>query len=323
MNYHRIVEWIYQIRNRADYFLKKEWYYYRKRLTKKYYVIYRSAGGAGFFSNYMWVLGHVIFAKKLGYVPVVDMEHYPTLYSENEPIQGESNAWNYYFENVGEVSLEEVYAGDRYVLGEDAPLHLYEGKYCVGNYRYPTDKAISYYAPIIQENLRLKVELKEELEERWRECVEGTDQILGIHVRGTDMKNNLGHPMPAAVQNYLDKAREILEEHPKITKIFLATDECNVIENFTEAFRDDKYHLFMNEAFRVWDTGEICKKGVHETQVEHARPNHKYLLGKEVLQDAYFLSRSDYLLCGHSNISNVALLWNNHQFKDVVCIGQE
>ena len=314
---------INQIISQCSYFFHKEWYFYRKRLTKKYYVIYRSAGGAGFFSNYMWVLGHVIFAKKLGYIPVVDMQHYPTLYSEDKPVQGESNAWNYYFENVGEVSLEEVYASDHYVLGEDAPLHAYEEKYCVGSYRYPTEKAISYYAPIIQENLRLREELKEEFEEKWKMCVESADQILGVHVRGTDMKNNLGHPMPATVQTYLNKAQEILKQHPEITGIFLATDECNVIEVFKKAFQDSKWHLLLNEAFRVWDTGEVCKKGVHETAVVHARPDHKYLLGKEVLQDAYFLSKSHYLLCGHSNISNVVLLWNNHQFRDVICIGEE
>ena len=101
---------------------KWEWRYYFKRLTKKYYIINRSAGGAGFFSNYMWVLGHVIFAGKLGYIPVVDMLNFPTLYSEKEGVAGEKNAWNYYFENVSGVSLEEAYASGSYVMGMDMPL---------------------------------------------------------------------------------------------------------------------------------------------------------------------------------------------------------
>ena len=79
----------------------------------------------------------------------------------------------------------------------------------------------------------------------------------------------------------------------------------------------------LNDAFRVWDTGEEKHVGIHETEVLDARPFHKYLLGKEVLKDAYFLNRCDYLLCGHSNITNVVLLWNCNKFKKVLCIGED
>ena len=303
-------------------FFKNEWYYYRKRLTKRYYIISRSAGGAGFFSNYMWVLGHVIFARKLGYIPVVDMENYPTLYSEEEPVFGEKNAWNYYFENVGKVSLEEAYASGRYVMGQDMPLHKYEEKYCVGNYRFPTKKAAAYYSPIIEKNLVLKKNLTDQFEKEWNSRVSKEDKVLGIHVRGTDMKNHLGHPVPAEVKTYLERARKILSQNPEITKIFLATDECDVKASFENAFEGTKWKLFMNEAFRIWDTGEDKRTGIHETKIAKPRALHKYLMGKEVLQDAWFLAKCDYLLCGHSNITNVAILWNNNQFKQVTCIGE-
>lgn len=306
--------------SQIQYFFKNEWYYYRKRLTKKYYIINRSEGGAGFFSNYMWVLGHLIFAEKLGYVPVVDMENFPILYSEEQPVDGEKNAWNYYFENVGSVSLEEAYDSGSFVMGQDMPLHKYEGKYCVGSYRYPTKRAIAYYAPIIEKNIVLKRELKDSFDADWNKKVSKDDKILGIHVRGTDMKNNLGHPVPAAISAYLEQAKKILAENSEITGIFLATDEYNAIEAFQNEFQDTKWRLLMTDAFRVWDTGEKKRTGIHEMQVENARPMHKYLLGREVLNDAYFLKKCDYLLCGHSNISNVALLWNHNRFKQVVCI---
>lgn len=304
-------------------FFQNEWYYYQKRLTKKYYIISRSAGGAGFFSNYMWVMGHVIFARKLGYIPVVDMKNYPTLYSEENPVDGVENAWNYYFENVGSVTLEEAYASGKYVMGKDMPLHKYEGKYCIGNYRFPTKKAVDYYAPIIKRNLVIKKDLLDSFENEWDEKVGPGGQVLGIHVRGTDMKNNLGHPMPASIQVFMERAMKILEENPSITKVFLATDEINVKEHFEEVFRNSGCSLFINDAFRVWDTGEEKHVGIHETEVLDARPFHKYLLGKEVLKDAYFLNRCDYLLCGHSNITNVVLLWNCNKFKKVLCIGED
>ena len=300
-----------------------EGYYIRKRIKAKYYIIVRSEGGAGFFSNYMWVLGHVVFARKLGYIPVVDMKNYPTLYSEAVPVNGVDNAWNYYFRDIDKVTLEQAYASGRYVVGKDKYLTKYAEKYSLPNYRYPSDRMIDYYGPIIEENMKLRDDLKKEYEEAWQQKVLPSDHVLGIHIRGTDMKNNLGHPMPASVETYLEQTRSVLAKHPEINKIFLATDENNVKEAYEKAFQGNSTTLFMNEAFRVWDWGEKRKTGVHETKVEHPRPNHKYLLGKEVLQDAWFLYKCEYLICGHSNITNVVMLWKQHKYKQVICIEPE
>lgn len=297
-----------------------EGYYIRKRIKAKYYIIVRSEGGAGFFSNYIWVLGHVVFARKLGYIPVVDMKNYPTLYSEEGPVDGVDNAWNYYFQDIDKVTLEEAYASGCYVLGKDKYLTKYAEKYSQSNYRYPTDQMIEYYGSIIEDNIKLREDLKEEYEEAWKQKVSIADHVLGIHIRGTDMKNNLGHPMPASIETYLEQTRRVLAQHPEINKIFLATDENNVKEAYEDAFMESDIMLFMNEVFRVWDRGEKRKIGVHETKVNNPRPNHKYLMGKEVLQDAWFLNKCEYLLCGHSNITNVVMLWNQKQFKQVVCV---
>ncbi|MBO5472324.1 MAG: hypothetical protein J6A08_00805 [Lachnospiraceae bacterium] len=248
------------------------------------------------------------------------MKHYPTLYSEEMPVDGVDNAWNYYFQDIGQVTLEEAYASGRYVMGKDKYLTKYAEKYSLPNYRYPTDQMISYYGPVIQRNIKLREDLKEEYDAVWRQNVTSSDHVLGIHIRGTDMKNNLGHPMPASIETYLEQTRELLRQHPEINKIFLATDENNVKEAYEKAFEGTVWTLFMNEAFRVWDRGEKRKTGVHETKVDNPRPNHKYLMGKEVLQDAWFLNKCEYLICGHSNITNVVMLWNQKRFKQVVCV---
>lgn len=300
--------------------LALEGYYIRQRIHKKYYVIYRSEGGAGFFSNYFWVLGHVVFARKLGYIPVVDMENYDTLYSEEEPVNGEKNAWNYFFENVGDVSLTQAYESGRYVLGQDKYLTKYAEKYSAPLYRFPTDKTIAFYKPYIEKHMRMREEITDEFEKEWNKKVSQNDHVVGIHIRGTDMKNDLGHPVPAAVEVYLDKLKSLLEENPQINKIFLATDENNIKERFEDEFHDSTYSLFVNEVFRVCDNGERIKTGIHELKIDNPRPQHKYLIGKEVLQDAWFLNQCEYLICGYSNVTNVVLLWNQGKFKQIVCV---
>lgn len=311
------------MRQEINFFIKDKMPFLLKRISKKYYIIYRSELGAGFFSNYFWVMGHVVFAEEMGYIPVVDMENYPTLYSEEEMIGDTNNAWNYYFENIGNIGLDEAYASGRYVMGRDKYLTKYAEKYSMFPYRYPSEQMIAYYAPIIKKNLRIKESLVDEYKREWIEKTSDSNNILGIHIRGADMKNNLGHPMPATVARYIQSTHEMLEKHPEINRIFLATDENEVKEAYEREFEGSAATLFMNEAFRAWDDGQMMKTGLHEMKLDNPRPHHKYLLGKEVLRDAWFLSRCQYLLCGHSNITNVAILWNEGKYNEVVCVESE
>lgn len=304
-------------------FFNNEWYYYKKRITKRYYIIKRPEPGAGFFSNYYWVMGHVVFARKLGYIPVVDMQNSKTLYSEDKPLNGMKNAWNYYFENIGEVTLEDAYQSGKYVFAQEKPLNKYGNRFCLLKYRFPTTKTINYYYPIIKKNLRIRPELLEEMNKDWEKSTVNCGKILGIHVRGTDMRINKTHPTPAIVQKYFNEMLCFLKKHPDIERIFIATDELNVIDFFKKNLVDKKYNIFFNKAFRVVDTGKETMTGVHETIIENPRKNHKYKMGLEVLKDAYFLSKCDYLICGHSNVANVVLIWNHNKFKEVLCIEGE
>ena len=291
-----------------------------KRITKKYYIIRRSEMGAGFFSNYMWVMGHIVFAKKLGYIPVVDMENYPTFYSEKEPVNGTCNAWNYYFEDVDKVGLDEAYSSGKYILGRDKYLTKYAEKYSTSIYRYPTNRMIAYYTPVMKKNIRVKKNLLEEFETEWNLKVKRGNRVLGVHVRGTDMKVNPSHPTPPSFTEYIKVTKDLLKKHQDITHIFLATDEDLVKELYEKEFQKSGIELFTNRAFRACNNGEEQRIGIHEINVEQPRPHHKYLLGLEVLRDAWFLSKCDYLVCSHSNVANVAILWNENQYHEIVCM---
>ena len=304
---------------RAANLLSTEGYYLAKRLKDRYYIIRRKELGAGFFSNYYWVLGHVVFARKLGYIPVVDMLHYKTLYSEEHPIAGELNAWNYYFENVGETGLEEAYGSGRYVFGKDEPLHKYANRYCDATYRFPSDKAIDYYYPVIHDHIRIKEDILKDFRQDWNRKISDAGRIIGMHIRGTDMKNNLGHPMPADTEQYIRRAEQLLEQDRAVQGIFLATDESKTVEIFQEHFRG-KCKVVVNEAFRSGEQKTQRQTGIHEQVLLNPRENHKYRMGMEVLRDAWCLSECDYLICGHSNITNVVILWNHHRFQKVICI---
>ena len=51
--------------------------------NKIFYVIKRSPG-AGMFSNLTFVMNHLLIAQRHNFIPVVDMENYPTIYNEKK-----------------------------------------------------------------------------------------------------------------------------------------------------------------------------------------------------------------------------------------------
>lgn len=282
-----------------------------------YYIIRRKNKEGGFFSNYYWVLGHVVCSIEHGYIPVVDMKNYPTLYNERCAVNGERNAWNYYFENLNGVSLEKAYHSRNYVLSESEYLYDYAEKYCI-KYTLPSEKTIEFYYPVISQYLKIKPDIRVNLEKEFADNIRADfNEVLGIHYRGTDMRrvNNVDHFRTAALEKYIAEVSKYVERNPEIC-LFLATDEESVVDEFKSTF---KGLVRTTSSFRATDQNS---EAVH-TDEKHERKQHRYLLGLEVLRDAYFLSMCDSLLCGYSNVSSVAILWNGGKYKELKIITEE
>ena len=55
---------------------------------KVFYII-RRYPGTGLFSNLAYVINHIQIANRMGFVPIVDMKNYPTVYNEKK-----KNIWD-------------------------------------------------------------------------------------------------------------------------------------------------------------------------------------------------------------------------------------
>ena len=90
--------------------------YGNKNTEKTFYIIRRSPPGAGLLSNYLLVLMHVYYAKKMGYEPIVDYKNYSNFYKEKGQINNSDNSWEYYFQQPTNTSLEDVYKSKNVIL---------------------------------------------------------------------------------------------------------------------------------------------------------------------------------------------------------------
>ena len=101
-------------RTNLTYFIRS---FGNKNKNKTFYVIQRFRGG-GMFSNLNFVIHHLLIAKNLDLIPIIDMMNFPTKYNEKNKINNTLNAWNYYFHPINKYNLDEVYKSHRVIIAD-------------------------------------------------------------------------------------------------------------------------------------------------------------------------------------------------------------
>ncbi len=271
-----------------------------------YYIIRRRVPWAGFFANYLFVAAHIKYALSKGYIPVVDMENFPTLYNETHEINGSFNGWEYYFEQPNKIKLSDAYASKNYIIS-DTSNYRTSFPYIEDYNRFDIDELkLEKFNKEICSLIPLKPSIISKLEKESVLFNSGL-KVLGVHVRGTDKRKHVpDHHISASLDRYLEKTEEILQKY-HVDKILLCCDEDASVAAFSKKFGE---LVVVNNAFRAKQTDS---EGIHLMK-SVTRKNHKYLLGYEVLRDCYMLSKCNYLIFSHSNVTNVALIWNNNQY---------
>lgn len=267
------------------------------------FVVWVPPPGWGFFANFFWVLDGISLAARNGWCPVIDMQQQKTRFNERRPVHATTNAWEYYFEQPGDISLAEADAQnalrhDGSLLSEFfwTPTDLAEDPRVHGDLAVRGRQLIGRY-------VRVRPDITASVDALLPEI--GKGPTLGVHVRGTDMRRPEapGHPIPPPARAYLDATIQIATEQ-SVERVYLACDETETVDLFAAAFGSA---LVVADAYRV-STMTTTGRG-YDWWFGARRPQHRYRLGREVLVDALSLSRCTTLLCGASNVALAATMF--------------
>ncbi len=252
--------------------------------------------GAGFWSNFLVILAGIDQADKRGWIPVVDMENNQTLYNESTRVLNTMNAWEYFFEQPGGMTLDQV-IGPHAMYNGGGNGRVFSRAYTV----QPKEKDVRRAKELITKYIKVKKYILDEVDGYIEPGIH--ENILGVHVRGTDRRQGTDHHfLTSSVDVYLEEAKKLNEIY-QFSQIYLACDELETVEMFKQVFSD---RLIVTKAYRVsalTNLDDPLKSWLHEA----ARPLHKYNLGREVLIDTLLLARCGHLLIGPSNVSHVAI----------------
>ncbi len=257
-----------------------------KSANKIYYHIKYNNPKAGFFAIMKEILNYCNFAEYYNLIPVISWGD-KILYNDYQ--NKESNAYERYFKQSSNCSIKELQEVQNIVNAKPQDIvHFSNGQ---NGYEYV--ERISIYGALYKKFIVLNDNMAIKIENTISD-MGIDDNILGVHIRGTDYKKGYNrHPVFIPVNEYLLVIDELLNSGD-YTKIFLATDDQEILDEVVEKLGTEKV-LYIKEAVR-------SKNGnaVHYSEKERCSSRD---LGFDVLKDVYILSRCGGFVGGLSNVS--------------------
>tara|TARA_X000000950_G_scaffold205530_1_gene247243 strand:- start:19653 stop:20663 length:1011 start_codon:yes stop_codon:yes gene_type:complete len=264
-----------------------------KNKNKVFYVIKRTPG-AGLFSNVIFVLNHLLIAKRHHFIPIIDMQNFPTIYNENNRIDNTKNSWEYYFEKITKYNLDEVYNSKNVII--------------TGNrfYRSMTHEINSNHFKDVKKYIKVKKQHINFANDYFNKNLKNK-KILGVHYRGTSYKSSASHPFPPTKEQIIKKVDKLIKEK-NFNAIFLCTEEKRYLELFKKKY---KKKLFYIESFR---------SNLDNAFKLYPRKNHRYKLGKEILIETLILSKCNTFLHIDTNVSLFVKFFSKSSFPKFVIL---
>lgn len=232
------------------------------------------------------ILQGITYAKENGYIPIVDMQYFQNQYLEMEK-HGKENAWEYYFEQICNYSLEEVYSSKNVIISG-----IYTNGSMKKDYRD------------IQYNQITKLKFEQE----YNHIFPKKQKVLGLVYRGTDYYSAYNHPIPMEINEYISKIKIVMEKSG-YNYIFIATEVQEVIEAFKKEF-GEKVLYTDQERYSINERRLLYK-------VHFNRDNDAYLKGLEYLEVLELLARCDALLGPPIATTKLAELINDGKYEFV------
>lgn len=273
---------------------------------KTFYVIRLFPPGTGWLANYIYVLGYMKYAYEKGWIPVVDMENYGTLYQESEAVHGTRNVWEYWF-----LQPDELGTGKRYSLEE-----VYKSK----NVILANASKECYVASMDREVLQWQYEMAQHVPfnehtqryiEKQLESIPIDRAIIGVPTRGSEQKKRvIGHHIPATVNDLIPLLRKYIVQWGDDrgnARIFVKAEENEAIDMLREVFPD----IIYTEGTRITNYDGKAPASNANTQ------SSRYQSILEYMTDIYILSKCDGLIGSFNNGFYTAILWNNNMYKHI------
>lgn len=242
-----------------------------------------------------------IYAEDHHMIPVVDMQNKKNIYLEDHEV-GCVNAWEKYYYQPGDVSLEEALLSNNYVLA-DSSQEWFEYIRIRKPYRFTTNYLRKQYSKYIRLNTDTLIKCEQNFKSICPD--ENIDaRIMGICLRGSDYLL-YNHPIQPSSRNVISEVKKVFKSL-KCDYYFLATEDNNI-------FEDIKKQL-PSELLFTYHAGEIKKaNGLIGQQIRQSKTADEASI--DYLTTLYILNRCVGLVGGKCGATIVAEYRKNPPYE--------
>lgn len=268
---------------------------------KVIYIITRDAENVGLMSYVSLAIGHINYAIKKGYYPVVDMQNYRNTYLEPDKF-GKENSWEYYFKQPVGISLEEAYQSQNVIVSQGVPIDWPNDKREIVVYK----KLIrNHWKDIAAKYVNVQQDVLDEVNKQCKYLFDEQDRVLGVKLRGTDYiaLRPKGHSRQPQIEDVIKKTKSVLKKY-NCNKIYLSTEDQSIYQRYKEEFFD--IVVTSEQYFYDYD-------GIHYiSDMKSDRKNDAYLQGLEYLVSLLILAKCDCFIAGRNGGTIGALLFEQN-----------
>ena len=260
-------------------------------------------------ANYFYVLSHLLYAQKNGWIPVVDMINYPVYNSLPYPVNGTMNAWEYFWHQPSQFALDEVYQSKNVILSKQNWFSEYDMGYDAKKYK---DTEIVKTLHKLSETVPLNLNIKAHIDEKRKEIFENKKDILGVAFRfGGHSKKHFakatGHPVQPDIEVMVKLSRIYLNKW-NMKYIFLTSDTEEAVQVFKKIFKDKLIDLERERCSELLKKGEVNnlynQEKIYKTSIDY-------------LTEMTLLSKCDCLIGSINSGLRYAIINNNCKYKNI------
>lgn len=285
-----------------------------RNADKNIVVLDYSCDNEGLGSITKCAFAHFMWLTRSGYVPVMNLSKYPNQYLTAE---GE-NMWEYFFEPVSPVSVEEAYQSQHVIIASENDISWCD--FHMNPFQRSYMKAFGNREEFRQV-IRINRETGEYIGKKIPEEIQKGKRVLGVVARGTDFRN------AAAVKTNkmwrenvveIDRLVEVCSSYKKkynYDYVYVATEDQEYFDKFKECFGEKLLSIAQKRVTYDYENEDF--KSVSELLVAE---NGK-TMGRDYLSGVWSLTECTALLynveCGAVRL---ARLWKQGEYELFQCI---
>lgn len=301
--------------------LRIRWKYRQRRIcggsenpNKIFYVI-RVSFATGIFSFVEIVVSKCLYAKKMGYIPVVDAK---TLAISGclDKMNKNENTWEQYFEQPAGYSLSDIENSKNIIIasgiGEEDVREAFDFQ------KYDFHKNAEYWYKRFCKYCRLNKTVIQYLKKESVDLYQEGRRVLGVALRrgipvgiAAGRTAGLDHPKELGLEDAIAESMRIMKKH-QLDYLFCVSDDAEAIEVFKEFF-GDKLIFVDRERVNFFKNGKIIFS-YDSVPVPKETPYEKTLA---YITEIALLSQCTALIGGRNAGTVMASIWNKGKYEYV------